>query len=300
MRNESAKQKKCVRYFTKGPSVATPLSVAEPMQQFGGNWTEVKLAMLKDYLAAYTTALKNQPFSKMYIDAFAGAGYREIETQADSLGLFAAQAEAEGEGFFDGSAMLALQIPTLFDRYVFIEKKKKYMEELRRAVSANCPSLSGRMDFQPGDANEILPDLCRKTDWKKTRAVLFLDPFGMIGVNRLLKQNPDHIPARWQEKLDRIFGNGEWKKAFFKTSSEQTLFGEEIVTKKVRGSISAIADYYRERLETIFPRVASNPRYLFNTKRSPMFIFTFAVGNPSPKAQGLAMKIARHILGKVR
>ncbi|OGX11489.1 MAG: hypothetical protein A2351_04410 [Omnitrophica bacterium RIFOXYB12_FULL_50_7] len=295
------------------------------MQQFGGNWTEVKLAMLKDYLAAYTTALKNQPFSKMYIDAFAGAGYREIETQADSLGLFAAQAEAEGEGFFDGSAMLALQIPTLFDRYVFIEKKKKYMEELRRAVSANCPSLSGRMDFQPGDANEILPDLCRKTDWKKTRAVLFLDPFGMsvdwhtmeaiartqaidvwilfpagIGVNRLLKQNPDHIPARWQEKLDRIFGNGEWKKAFFKTSSEQTLFGEEIVTKKVRGSISAIADYYRERLETIFPRVASNPRYLFNTKRSPMFIFTFAVGNPSPKAQGLAMKIARHILGKVR
>lgn len=53
--------------------------VAEPRQSFGGDWTEVKLGMLKDYLAAYTMALKKKPFSKMYIDAFAGTGYREIE-----------------------------------------------------------------------------------------------------------------------------------------------------------------------------------------------------------------------------
>ena len=42
--------------------------------QFGGPWTQEKLGILKKYLDAYTTALKNQQFCLLYIDAFAGAG----------------------------------------------------------------------------------------------------------------------------------------------------------------------------------------------------------------------------------
>jgi len=49
-------------------------------------------------------------------------------------------------------------------------------------------------------------------------------------------------------------------------------------------------------LETIFPAVAKNPRLLYNTKNSPLFLFCFAVANDNPKAIGLAMKVADHIL----
>lgn len=49
--------------------------------RFGGDWTRAKLDVLKDYLAAYTKALKDKPtaalpFRKAYIDAFAGTGTR--------------------------------------------------------------------------------------------------------------------------------------------------------------------------------------------------------------------------------
>ena len=46
----------------------------DAINRFGGHWTEKKLAVISKYLSAYTLALKNQPFKKAYIDAFAGCG----------------------------------------------------------------------------------------------------------------------------------------------------------------------------------------------------------------------------------
>jgi three-Cys-motif partner protein len=45
-------------------------------QLFGGNWTEQKLKILERYLNANTTALKNKSFDRVYIEGFAGTGYR--------------------------------------------------------------------------------------------------------------------------------------------------------------------------------------------------------------------------------
>jgi hypothetical protein len=42
----------------------------------GGDWTKTKLAVLANYLAAYTTALKKTPFELLYLDTFAGTGCR--------------------------------------------------------------------------------------------------------------------------------------------------------------------------------------------------------------------------------
>jgi len=48
---------------------------------FGGGWTDEKLWILHDYLTSYTTALRHQRrFTKGYIDAFAGTGYRHDYT----------------------------------------------------------------------------------------------------------------------------------------------------------------------------------------------------------------------------
>ena len=50
------------------------------LPRFGGPWTQEKLGILRRYLDSYTTALKNQPFHLVYVDAFAGAGiYADAE-----------------------------------------------------------------------------------------------------------------------------------------------------------------------------------------------------------------------------
>lgn len=53
---------------------------------FGGPWTDRKLAILSKYLNAYSTALSSQPFEKLYIDAFAGTGYRENSPIQNRIG----------------------------------------------------------------------------------------------------------------------------------------------------------------------------------------------------------------------
>ena len=72
---------------------------------FGGDWTAVKLAVLARYLAAYATALKKQPFAKLYIDAFAGSGYRSAHDRRATSGreglLFPDLVEAEPQDLLD-------------------------------------------------------------------------------------------------------------------------------------------------------------------------------------------------------
>ena len=50
--------------------------------RFGGPWTQEKLDILRRYLDTYATALKNQPFTLAYIDAFAGASTMQIPKPA--------------------------------------------------------------------------------------------------------------------------------------------------------------------------------------------------------------------------
>jgi len=81
----------------------------ESLQRFGGDWTEQKLRVLQEYLTAYITALKDQPFKLAYIDAFAGTGYRHSRLDVDGEDfLFESLAEEEPQKFPDGSARIAL------------------------------------------------------------------------------------------------------------------------------------------------------------------------------------------------
>jgi three-Cys-motif partner protein len=53
---------------------------------FGGVWTERKLSVVRRYLERYAQALKDQPFQRIYIDAFAGTGGR-TDKQRETLPL---------------------------------------------------------------------------------------------------------------------------------------------------------------------------------------------------------------------
>ena len=290
---------------------------------FGGKWTEQKLRMVHEYLAAYAKVMKNQAFDPIYIDAFAGTGYREAPPTEPDLGFFAPElAEDEPQEFFDGSPRIALRIQPAFSRYVFVERSAKRFAELLR-LKEEFPKLADRMEFIRGDGNCALQDLCGKWDSRKMRGVLFLDPFGMqvdwttldavaqtqaidvwilfplgIGVNRLLPRN-GKIPDGWRMRLNRVFGTTDWYDAFYQPTRTRGLFDAELRMVKT-GSFNSIAEYYQKRLKAIFPAVAENPKVLPNSRGVPLFLLCFAVGNPSPKATGAALRIAQHILGKDR
>ena len=81
------------------------------LQKFGGDWIQEKLARVSSYLTAYTSALKNMPFSLVYIDAFAGTGCRnsKIEDRKQEYCFFDLVDEG-AEAFHAGSARIALDI----------------------------------------------------------------------------------------------------------------------------------------------------------------------------------------------
>ena len=132
--------------------------------RFGGPWTQEKLEILRAYLDAYTTALKNRRFTLVYVDGFAGAGsYTE---SGDTY--------AEFHEFREGSARIALAIGDRpFDRLVFVEKETNAASALQQLANEHKQRW---IDVIQGDANKKVPEFCRNMD-AFDRAVVFLDPY---------------------------------------------------------------------------------------------------------------------------
>jgi three-Cys-motif partner protein len=139
---------------------------------FGGSHTEEKLRVLEKYLTAYQKVLKNKQFTTVFFDAFAGTGEIPIEEPG---GLF--EDVEDAQPFIDGSARRALGVRPPFDRYVFVEKSKS-KAALLEALKRDFGYLAPRIQVQRADANEAIEKFCQDTDWRRTRAVMFLDPFG--------------------------------------------------------------------------------------------------------------------------
>lgn len=120
--------------------------------QFGGNWTTEKLDLVAEYLVSYTAALKNTPFQKGYIDAFAGTGYRaqrESETDMSLQPLpFPDLAQKEPQDLLEGSAVRALKTTPPFDSYVFIERSPARCSQLE-ALRSQFPASSERYSDPP-------------------------------------------------------------------------------------------------------------------------------------------------------
>src|SRR5215510_14944575 len=129
-----------------------------PKQQWGGDWTEVKLAALQEYLRMYATALKNQKFGRIYVDAFAGTGYRSQPTRLDDgTSLFAEFGDTDR--FAKGSPRIALEVDPPFTGYVFVEKDAGKLAELKQAIRSDFPGKIEQMRFVNEDANVAIPEL---------------------------------------------------------------------------------------------------------------------------------------------
>lgn len=118
--------------------------------------------------------------------------------------------------------------------------------------------------------------------------------FPLSALNRNLRLD-GRIESSTKDTINRILGTPEWESALYSVSSQRSLFGED-ADSRVRVSIDALSDYIVERLRMVFPGVADNPLVLKTDKNSHLFLLCFAVSNPDPKAIGLSLKVADHIL----
>lgn len=290
------------------------------MHEFGGGWTQEKLAQLEGYLRFYQQALKYQQFSKIYIDAFAGTGYRTSPRRSTNQALLGFP---ELDEVMRGSAVVALGVEPAFDKYIFIEKSRSRFKELRRLVD-DYPDKKDVIDFRHADANSAIRDCCGEIDWRHNRAVFFLDPYGMqlewktlrfiaktekadawilfpigMGVDRLLTKD-GRIPSKWREALNRILGESAWQEIFYERVSTPDLFDKAKVRFERVADWQLIERYYLARLRSIFPAVGEHGYPLKNGRGYLMYLLCFACANPDAKAHALALRAANHLLNPLK
>ena len=273
---------------------------------FGGPWTLQKLEILERYLDSYTTALKNQPFQLIYVDAFAGEGSFRLNAE------FYQTDYSEFRELYSGSSRIALGIQDkAFDRLVFSEidpQRYQALNELRSEFPDRDITISNE------DANVALPQFCQSLQ-PMDRVVVFLDPFAtevswstissiaetqkidcwiLFPVGAIARMMPtgNQPPEALAIQLNRIFGTREHWSDFYRQSPQLSFF-ESKPYEREQGSLQ-IANRFRERLEEEFFQVASTRRTFRNSRNSPMFELFFGASNPT--GAPAAIRMADYIL----
>ena len=220
-----------------------------------GIWSEVKLAIIREYASAYTTILeahrrKQIPSLRwIYIDAYAGPGYHLSKTSGEVV---------------EGSPLIALNTDPPFHEYHFIDTDSQRAKQLRKLAGDRADVF-----IYPGDCNDILLrevfPRARYGDYR--RALCLLDPYNInltwqvieaagtarsveifmnlmvMDINRnAMRRNPDKSIQSKMDQLTRLWGDESWNEAGYAT--DRNLFGEpEKVTNE------EFAEAFRLRLQ---------------------------------------------------
>jgi three-Cys-motif partner protein len=277
--------------------------------KFGGPWTQIKLEMLRHYLKAFNTALQYKPypatpFRRIYMDAFAGTGECEVKIDDNAVESIA------------GSARIALETEPPFDEVHLIDLNEDHVAELKRLAT----SRSSHVLVHQNDANVAIDSIISRIDWKRSRGVLFLDPYGMsvpwttlqraaatraldvwylFPLSAIYRQAANDFAKIDEAKmaaLDAVLGTTSWRETFYETEGQNNLLGAP--ARRVRvADPEDIAAFVQQRLAEVFTGWVSDPLYLRSSKGAPLFALFCCISNPSEKAVDLSRRMASHILG---
>jgi three-Cys-motif partner protein len=280
--------------------------------EFGGIWTQKKVAVLREYLRFYVTALKQQPFTLHYADAFAGTGQYTPSKQAN-------QQELIDQEDFSGSVTAALELEPGFDEYHFNDLSEDHVAELKKIAAGFAGK---KINITVSDANAFVPEFCNGLT-QSDRAVLLLDPYStqldwtsldcvsksqkvdlwlLFPISVILRMTPtdgDRIRPEWKHTLDRLLGDNGWESSLYKpinTPVTADLFSDPILEHTKRINVEELKQWVTNRLRQLFPYVARP--VLLENNGSPLFLFYFAVSNREERAWGLAQRAATHIINK--
>jgi len=283
--------------------------------EFGDQHTELKLSIVEKYLRAFSTALRGKFDELWYIDAFAGTGSRTIRHELRPADLID-PAEPERIERRRGSASIAIDVTPPFDFIVFIESKPSYVSALED-LAARYPGR--RIRVVKNDANDALKSLIAANNWRSTRAVLFLDPYGMqlewstlekvaqtgaidvwflfslSGLYRQATRELTDIDQHKRASLTRMFGSDAWEAELYPTTVRDDLFGQIDEPRRRTVDVAGLEAYARSRLLTIFGAVLK-PLALPRNRKPQRFSLFLCISNKERAAIGLATKIGNQIL----
>ncbi|MBM3211390.1 three-Cys-motif partner protein TcmP [Candidatus Poribacteria bacterium] len=255
-----------------------------------GKWSENKLELLRKYLNAYTTIMKDQEWCKngyYYIDAFAGTGKPKAKDE---------------DRYIDGSPIVALKLKYPFSGYIFIERTDWRIKRLKELMK-QYPDID--IQIKHGDCNTIIiNEITTKIRYENfNRGIIFLDPFGMnvewytiekiantraleiflnfpvMAINRtVLRNNPYKLSKKQIERMNRFWGSIDWKTDIYQEIPN--LLGIHI--EKIIQSANDLGLMFKKRLEQLFPDVTF-PIVMKNSKESPLYCLIFAGHNPRGK-----------------
>jgi three-Cys-motif partner protein len=293
-------------------------------QSFGDKHTVQKLETVQRYLQAYVTALKSQPFKLLYVDACAGSGSSVPKGALD----VAESGQVPLEGFTSavtdtdeiivGSAIRALGVNPPFHRYLLNDVKQSNVTALQNAVRADFPHLADRVELTRLDANEMLRQLCKSQNWRETRAVVFLDPFGLqinyetlqlLGQTRAIDlwylvpvfamyrqvSGDGQINLDGGPRVDAALGTTVWRDVAVVEEASMDLFNQPQFRSKRAVDVAWFEQVAKQRLGEAFGGRVLNETLPLGRNGIQEFSLMFAWANPGEKAK-LAAKLAKAVL----
>jgi three-Cys-motif partner protein len=222
-----------------------------------GIWSEVKLAIIKEYASAYARIMESkrrEEISRLrwiYIDAYAGPGYHLSKTTGDVV---------------KGSPLIALNTDPPFHEYHFIDTEPERSELLREyagdrkdvfTYSEDCNKVLLQRVFPRAQFKDYRRALCLldpyniDLTWEvieaagKTRSIEIFMNFMIMDINRnALRKNPEKAVSSKVAQMTRLWGDETWLDAGY--DQIQTLFDYSVPMKV---SNERFAEAFRERLE---------------------------------------------------
>jgi three-Cys-motif partner protein len=290
------------------------------MHVHGGGWTDDKLEVIQRYFSAYAKALKNspsadRPFQRIYVDAFAGTGDRtdSKSSATPQMAPLFADESADIIRTKEGSVRIALGINPPFHRYVLVDRSPDHVAQLEK-LRAEFAGLE--IDVRHGDANDVLRQIAAATNWKGTRAAIFIDPYGMQvdwetlqalartkavdiallfptgPLNRMLARSGD-IPDEWAARIDSHLGPCSWRTASYRETVRTDLFDAPVVSIEKTINAEGLRQFVFERLRSIFAYVCPQQLEMRNSRGAILYHLFIICANDSEPAKRLADKLAR-------
>ncbi|HEX3674143.1 MAG TPA: three-Cys-motif partner protein TcmP, partial [Rhizomicrobium sp.] len=215
-----------------------------------------------------------------------------------------------------GSSKRALKLGTNFSKYIFVDRKKANVKELE-ALKSQYPDIRDRIEIRYSDANHELREFCSR--WPRNqRAVVFLDPFGNqvewetieavaatraidlwylfpagLGVHRQISKGGGHEGR--EASLDQLLGTPDWRTAFVTATESMDLFGPKMEKTKV-ATPESITEFMIDRMKTVFKGGVLDEWLPLGANGRHSYSLIFACANPDPKANELALRLAKAVL----
>jgi three-Cys-motif partner protein len=259
------------------PDSGKPLKLDEV-----GDWSELKLEILKKYASAYTRILRSKRLHPIYIDGFAGAG-QHVWKRTKQL--------------IPGSPLNALNVEPPFEEFYLVDLMRERIENLKELTAGKKNVHIFNADANTVLLSEVFPKIKYETF---RRALCVLDPykltlhwevikaaaalgtieifinFPVMDINRnVLRRRQESASEDDVKRMTLAWGDESWRDAAYRTDT--TLFNEP-----EKQTNEALAAAFQQRLRTVAGfKYVPDPAPMRNSKGAVVYYLYFAAHQPA-------------------